>query len=84
MHLFLAERAVAPPTLGWRTGETQTQVGVGVREDYLRELLDSRCTKKCVLQLSVAVSKLLTGARVEFVVPLNLVFVTASCFGSEN
>jgi hypothetical protein len=31
-------------------GETQTHVGVGVREGCLRELLDSRCTKRCALQ----------------------------------
>jgi hypothetical protein len=64
-------------------GETQTQVGVDVRGDFLREfLLDSRCTKRCALQRR---SQNCLQARAWISSsPLNLVFVTASCFGSEN
>jgi hypothetical protein len=46
------------------TGETQTQVDVGVREGCLRELLDVRCAKRRALQWRS--QKLLAGARVEF------------------
>jgi hypothetical protein len=64
------------------TGETQTQVGVGVRGDCLRELLDSRRTKRCALQWR---SQSCLQARVwNSSSPSNLVFVTASCSGSEN
>jgi hypothetical protein len=69
-------------TSGWVPGETQTQPKAGVREDFLRELLDSRCTKRCALQWR---SQSCLQARVwNSSSPLNLVFVTASCFGSEN
>jgi hypothetical protein len=64
------------------TGETQTQVGVGVREDCLRELLDSRCTKRCALQWRS--QNCLRARAWNSSSPLNLVFVTASYFGSEN
>ena len=63
-------------------GEPQTQGDVGVREDCLRELLDSRCTKRCALQWRS--QNCLRARAWNSPSPLNLVFVTASCFGSEN
>jgi hypothetical protein len=56
--------------------------GVGVRKCLLRELLDSRCTKRRALQWR---SQNCSRARAwNSSLPLNLVFFTASCFGSEN
>jgi hypothetical protein len=63
-------------------GETQTQVEVGVREDCLQEFLDSRCTKRCALQWRS--QNCLRARAWNLPSPLNHVFVTASCFGSEN
>jgi hypothetical protein len=55
---------------------------VGVKGDCLREFLDSGCTKRCALQRR---SRNCLQARVwNSSSPLNLVFVTASCFGSDN
>jgi hypothetical protein len=63
-------------------GETQTQPKAGVRGGCLRELPGSRCTKRRALQWR---SQNCLQARVcNLSSPLNLVFVTASCFGSEN
>ena len=64
------------------SGEPQTQGNVGVREDCLRELLDSRCTKRCALQWRC--QNCLRARACNSPSPSNLVFVTASCFGSEN
>ena len=63
-------------------GETQTQPSAGVRGDCLRELLDSRCTKRRALQWRS--QKCLRARAWNSSSPLCLVFVTASCFGSEN
>jgi hypothetical protein len=64
-------------------GETQTQVGVGVREDCSRELLGSVVdTPKDALQWGS--QNCLRARAWNSSSPLNLVFVTASCFGSEN
>jgi hypothetical protein len=63
-------------------GETQTQVGAGVREDCLRELLGSGRTKSCALQWR---SQNCSQARAwNSPSPSNHVFVTASYFGSAN